>query len=111
MRLFNLFLRRAGVRPTPVRIPSSVSRFTVECPRDQLVQVRKQIYLGFEGAGLQVATLRVDHAQEQDMARACVTVHCPPELRPVLMSQARQLSQYPGVRHVQWGDRRHSVLN
>lgn len=111
MRLFNLFLRRAGVQSAPVRIPSSVSRFTVECNRDQLVQVRKQIYLGFKGAGLHVTALRVDHAQQQDMARACVTVHCPPELRSVLMSQARQLSQYPGVRHMQWGDRPHRALN
>jgi hypothetical protein len=27
------------------------------------------------------------------------------------MSQARQLSAYPGVHKVQWGDRRHIALN
>ena len=111
MRLFNLFLRRAGVQSAPVRIPSSVSRLTVVCPRHILADVRKQIYLDFEAAGLQVANLLVDHAKKQDMARACVTVNCPPELRSVLMSQARQLSSYPGVHQVQWGDRRHIALN
>ena len=111
MRLFNLFLRRAGVQSMPVRVPSATSRLTVVCPRDQLAQVRKQIYLDFEGAGLQVDTLMVDHAQQQDLARACVTVRCPPELRSVLMSQARALSRHPGVRQVQWGDRRHIHLN
>ncbi|MGB6106189.1 MAG: hypothetical protein WBF88_20310 [Pusillimonas sp.] len=111
MRLFNLFLRRAGVQSVPVRTPSSTSRLTVVCPRHQLADVRKQIYLGFEGAGLRVATLMVDHVQQHDMARACVTVHCPPELRPVLMSEARRLSEFPGVRQVQWGDRRHIALN
>ncbi|WP_041683202.1 hypothetical protein [Pusillimonas sp. T7-7] len=111
MRLFNLFLRRAGVQSAPVRVPSSTSRLTVVCPRNLLADVRKQIYLGFEGSGLRVATLMVDHALTHDMARACVTIHCPPELRSVLMSQARQLSQFPGVHKVQWGDRRHIALN
>lgn len=111
MRLFNLFLRRAGVQPAPVRVPNPVSRFTVVCPRHLLADLRKQIYLDFEAAGLQIAGLMVDHAQQHDMARACVTVNCPPELRSVLMSQARQLSAYPGVQQVQWGDRRHIALN
>src|SRR5690606_15790300 len=111
MRLFNLFLRRAGMRSVPVRVPSSTSRLTVVCPRHQLADVRKQIYLGFEGSGLRVATLLVDDALQHDMARTCVTVHCPPELRSVLMTQARQLSQFPGVAQVQWGDQRHIALN
>ncbi|HWK70883.1 MAG TPA: hypothetical protein VNS29_08595 [Burkholderiaceae bacterium] len=109
MRLFNLFLRRAGVRSAPIRVPSPVSRLTVVCPHDVLADVRKQIYLDFEAAGLRVAAMAVDRAQ--GLARACVTVDCPPELRSVLMSQARQLSSLPGVRQVQWGDRRHIALN
>ncbi|PLC51497.1 hypothetical protein CR159_00150 [Pollutimonas subterranea] len=111
MRLFNLFLRRAGVQTAPVRVPSSVSRLTVVCPRHILADVRKQIYQDFEAAGLSVANLLVDHAPQQGMATACVTVNCPPELRSVLMSQARQISAYPGVQRVQWGDRRHIALN
>lgn len=111
MRLFNLFLRRAGVQSVPVRAINPVSRLTVVCPPDVLAKVRKQIYLDFEAAGLSVAHLRVDRPQRQGMASACVTVNCPPELRPVLMSQARQLSAYPGVHKVQWGDRRHIALN
>ncbi|MGP1614914.1 MAG: hypothetical protein ACTS5Y_07675 [Pollutimonas bauzanensis] len=112
MRLFNLFLRRAGVQSSAaVRAPSSLSRLTVVCPRHLLADVRKQIYLDFEGAGLRVAKVLVDKARQHDMARACVTLNCPPELRPVLMSQARQLSSYPGVQQVQWGDRRHIALN
>ncbi|NYT63205.1 hypothetical protein H0A66_12865 [Alcaligenaceae bacterium] len=110
MRLFNLFLRRAGVQSVPVRTPSTLSRLTVVCPRHMLADVRKQIYLDLGVAGLQVANLLVDKG-EHNMARACVTVNCPPELRSVLMAQARQLSARPGVQQVQWGDRRHIALN
>lgn len=111
MRLFNLFMRRAGIQPGSVRAPRSTSRLTVVCPRDRLAAVRKQVYLNFEGAGLRVAHLLVDQATQHGMARACVTIDCPPELRPVLMSQARELSAFPGVHKVQWGDRRHIALN
>ena len=111
MRLFNLFLRRAGVQAAPVRKPRSISRLTVVCPRDILADVRKQIYLDFEAAGLSVAALMVDQASQHDLARACISVNCPPELRSVLMTQARRLSAYPGVHQVQWGDRRHIALN
>src|SRR3546814_429532 len=111
MRLFNLFLRRAGVQVAPIRVPSRVSRLTVVCPHNVLADVRKQIYLGFEAAGLRVSAVSVDGARRQGLARACVTVNCPPELRSVLMSQARELSSFPGVHQVQWGDRRHIALN
>ena len=111
MRLFNLFLRRAGVQRMPVRAGNPLSRLTVVCPRNVLADVRKQIYLDFEAAGLRVATLQVSSSQDPDMATACVTVNCPPELRPVLMEQARQLRVRPGVHRVQWGDQRHIVLN
>src|SRR3546814_3833629 len=96
MRLFNLFLRRAGVQAAPIRVPSRVSRLTVVCPHNVLADVRKQIYLGFEAAGLRVSAVSVDGARQQGLARACVTVNCPPELRSVLMSQARELSSFPG---------------
>src|SRR3546814_5465281 len=111
MRLFNLFLRRAGVQAAPIRVPSRVSRLTVVCPHNVLANVRKQIYLGFEAAGLRVSAVSVDGARQQGLARACVTVNCPPELRSVLMSQARELSSFPGVHQVQWGDRRPIALN
>ena len=111
MRFFDLFLRRAGVRPAPVRAPSGLSRLTVVCPRHLLPELRKQIYLDFEAAGLRVSGLIVDNAQQHDMARACVTVACPPEMRAVLMSQARLLRDRPGVQQVQWGDRRQHALN
>lgn len=111
MRLFNLFLRRAGVQAAPVRVAKRISRLTVVCPSHLLADVRKQIHLDFEAAGLSIANLMVDPAQQHNMATACVTVNCPPELRSVLMSQARRLSSYPGVQRVQWGDRRHVALN
>lgn len=111
MRFFDLFLRRAGVRQAPVRTPNPVSRLTVVCPRHLLPNVRKQIYFGFEAAGLQVSGLSVDNAQRHDMARACVTVACPPDMRAVLMSQARHLRDMPGVHQVHWGHRSQHALN
>jgi hypothetical protein len=111
MRLFNLFLRRAGVQPAPLRTPSNVSRLTVTCARHQLPVLRRQIYADFEAAGLKIQALTVDHAPGHDMSSACVTVHCPPALRPALMSQARRLREAVGVHQVHWGDRRHIALN
>jgi hypothetical protein len=112
MRLFDLFLRRAGVQQRgPVRERNPVSRLTVVCPRKDMAGVRKQIYLDFNAAGIKVSTLQVDRARDPDMATACITVSCPPELRAVLMHQARQIRAYPGVRMVQWGDHRHIALN
>lgn len=112
VRLFDLFLRRAGVAPgtLPVR-RTPLSRLTVVCPHKDLADVRKQICVDFKAAGLKVATVQVTHTPDRKMASACVTISCPPELRPALMNQARQLSVYPGVHRVQWGDHRHIVLN
>ncbi|MFT0547305.1 hypothetical protein ACMHYO_13340 [Allopusillimonas ginsengisoli] len=106
MRLFNLYLRRAGLQSAPVLAPSAVSRFTVVCPRHALPTIRRQIYHDFKAAGLRVSGLQIDHAHQHDMARACVTVACPPEMRAVLMSRARELSAFPGVQQVHWGDKR-----
>ncbi|HUH87175.1 MAG TPA: hypothetical protein VL003_03895 [Pusillimonas sp.] len=111
MRLFNLFLRRAGVRQASVPVRKPVSRLTVVCPRAELAQVRKQIYLDFGAAGLKVAGMQVDHGSQSDMATACITVNCPPELRNVLMDRARHLRSNPSVRGLQWGDHRHIALN
>ena len=44
MRLFHLFLRRAGVRPAVPRSARNTSRLTVVCPREHLVDVRRRIY-------------------------------------------------------------------
>lgn len=111
MRLFNLFLRRAGVRQPVVPTRKPVSRLTVMCPRADLAQVRKQIYLDFGAAGLKVAGMQVDHGSHSDMATACITINCPPELRNVLVDRARQLRSNPSIRGLQWGDHRHIALN
>lgn len=116
MRLFNLFLRRAGVQSVRLAMSSalpdrSVSRLTVECPRAVLPELRRQMCLDFEAAGLELEALRVDSAQEADMARACFTIRYDADNRRVLMSQARQISAFPGVQRVQWGDRTLQTLN
>ena len=111
MRLFNLFLRRAGVRPSAVAVRKPLSRLTIMCPRSDLAAVRKQIYTDFGAAGLTVAGMEVDHGNQSDLATACVTVNCPPELRSVLMDRARSLRANPSVRGLQWGDHRHIALN
>jgi hypothetical protein len=111
MRLFNLFLRRAGVQSVPARANSAVSRLTIECPRNILPGLRKHIYSDFEAAGLQIAALRVDHAGSREMARACVTIRYLPEARRTLMSQARQLGSFPGVQRVHWGKPGQHALN
>lgn len=108
MRIFNLFLRRAGVRAVPVRAPSPVSRLTVECQRADLPDVRRRICADFKAAGLRIATLRVDRAPEPHLVRACVTVDCSREQRATLMHQARRLGAHPGIRGVRWGDHRHA---
>src|SRR3546814_6626120 len=89
MRLFNLFLRRAGVQAAPIRVPSRVSRLTVVCPHNVLADVRKQIYLGFEAAGLRVSAVSVDGARQQGLARACVTVNRSEEHTSELQSLMR----------------------
>lgn len=111
MRLFNLFLRRAGIKQAPLPVRNSLSRFTVMCSRKDMADVRKHIYSGFGAAGLKVAGMRVERGRDPDLAAACVTVNCPPELRQVLVNQTRQLRDYPSVRNVQWGDHRHIALN
>jgi len=105
MRLFDLFLRRAGVErsETGSRRPGT-SRLTLVCPRESLDSLRKQICLDFSEAGLNVSQFQVDAGGAQaDLASACITVDCPPGLRGELMSQARRLSANPVVRHVHFG--------
>jgi len=112
MRLFNLFLRRAGVQAMPGRVRKPVvSRLTVVCNRADMARVRRELYRGFESAGLGVGSLQVDKAADPALVTACVTVTCPAELRPALMAQARKLKSVSGVRDVRWGDHRHIVLN
>lgn len=106
MRFFDLFLRRAGVdRSAAQNRRAGTSRLTVVCPRDALGDVRKQICLDFSAAGLSVSHFQVDSTQHAELASACVTVNCPPELRGELMSQARRLSANPVVRQVRFGTR------
>src|SRR5690625_4877637 len=101
MRLFDLFLRRAGVEHATIPVRKPVSRLTVVCPRGDLAKVRRQIYTDFRAAGLKVAGMQVDHGNGSGLATACVTVKCPPELRGVLMDRARQLRSNPSVRGLQ----------
>ena len=104
MRLFELFLRRAGVsHASAQRQRRAVSRLTVECPQDAMGSLRKRIYADFQAAGLDVSHMEVDRAGA-GMAAACVTVNCPPDKRRVLMSQARRLNENPEVSRVRWGD-------
>ena len=104
MRLFDLFMRRAGVdRASSLNRRQGTSRLTVVCPRDALGEVRKQICLDFGAAGLDVAQFQIDSNRDADYASACITVNCPPGLRPELMSQARRLQANPSVRRVHFG--------
>ncbi len=105
MRLFELFLRRAGVSHAAQRQRRAVSRLTIECPQEAVGAVRKQIYLDFQAAGLDVSHMEVDRAAGGHAA-ACVTISCPPDKRRTLMSQARLLNDHPEVIRVRWGDAR-----
>ncbi|MCX5589729.1 hypothetical protein [Alcaligenes endophyticus] len=113
MRLFDLFLRRAGVSAAKARLvaPLSVSRLTVICPRHELPHVRRQIYSGLNGSGIRVANLEIDHSDSHHTAQACVTITCPPELRSELMQRARLISDVPGVLQVKWAERQRIALN
>ena len=111
MRLFHLFLRRAGVQPGAARQARHTSRLTVVCPREHLVDVRRRIYRDLHADGIQIAQLSVDYGQPAGMVRASVTVDCPPMLRPELMSRARRLQAHPGIHEIHWGTARQHVLN
>lgn len=110
MRVFDLFLRRAGVdrAAVPDRRGAS-SRLTVVCPRDALGAVRKQIVSDFKAAGLTVSQMQVDQGRDRQLASACITVKCPAEMRTILMSQARQLQAHPSIKHVHFGDLRRAA--
>lgn len=111
MRLFHLFLRRAGVQPSAVRSPRSTSRLTVVCPREHLASVRRSIYRDLHSDGIQIAQLSIDYGEPAGMVRASVTVDCPPTLRPELMSRARRLQAHPGIHEIQWVAARRHALN
>jgi hypothetical protein len=107
MRIFDLFLRRAGVdRPGTLAGRRASSRLTVVCSREALGAVRKQICLDFKAAGLNVAQMQVDQGHDKTMASTCITVNCPADMRKVLMTQAKQLSDNPAIRSVRFGDQR-----
>jgi hypothetical protein len=110
MRIFDLFLRRAGVdRAALPGNRRASSRLTVVCPREALGSVRKQICADFKAAGLDVSQMQVEQGEDIGMVSACITVNCPPDKRSVLMSQARQLNSNPHIRDVQFGDQRRVV--
>ncbi|OZI32483.1 hypothetical protein CAL29_25580 [Bordetella genomosp. 10] len=110
MRIFDLFLRRAGVdRPATLAGRRASSRLTVVCAREALGAVRKQICLDFKAAGLNVAQMQVDQGHDQALASACITVNCPADMRGVLMSQARQLRDNPAICSVRFGDQRRAA--
>ncbi|HEY0295715.1 MAG TPA: hypothetical protein VGC69_10325 [Bordetella sp.] len=99
--MFGLFLRRATRTGFAAR--QGASRLTVECPREALQALRRQICLEFASAGLNVSRLQVGSGSQPGLASACVTVVCPPERRAELMSQAQRLSGHPAVRLVRLG--------
>lgn len=104
MRLFDLFMRRAGVdRASLANGRHGTSRLTIVCPRDALGSLRKQVCSDFGAAGISVAQFQIDSNPDADYASACVTVNCPPELRTELMSQARRLQANPAVRRIHFG--------
>lgn len=106
MRLFELFLRRAGVdRSTSAGCKRAVSRLTLECPRVMLGSVRRQICLDFQAAGLDVSQFQVGAGSDADMASACITVKCAADSRGTLMAQARRLNDNPAVHRVRFGRR------
>ncbi len=110
MRIFDLFLRRAGVdRPATLAGRRASSRLTVVCAREALGAVRKQICLDFKAAGLSVAQMQVDQGHGEALASACITVNCPPDMRDVLMTQARQLRENPAICSVRFGDQRRAA--
>ena len=111
MRLFHLFLRRAGLQPTAMRTVRNTSRLTVVCPREHLPAVRRKIYRDLHAGGIQISHVSVDYGQPAGMVRASVTLDCPPPLRSELMSRAHRLQSYPGVSAVHWGSLRRHALN
>ncbi len=103
MRIFELFLRRAGVdRAVAMGRRRSTSRLTVEAPRATMGELRRQICLDFQAAGLNVSQVEIDHGPN-DVASARITVNCPPAKRSELMAQARRLNDNPDVHRVQFG--------
>lgn len=110
MRIFDLFLRRAGVDRVAAPIGRRASsRLTVVCPREALGAVRKQICLDFKAAGLSVSQMQIEQGDDAHLASACITVNCPADMRSVLMSQARQLRANPDIRYVHFGDLRRAA--
>ena len=91
MRLFDMFLRRAGLtRADALRRNRAVSRLTIECPENMLSGLRQRIYADFRAAGLNVSQVQIQRGEGGQMASACVTVDCPADKRAELVSQARR---------------------
>lgn len=106
MRMFELFLRRAGVdRAQKLARARAVSRLTVECPREMVGRVRKQMCEDFQAAGLDVSNVQVGAGTDAEMASACITVNCAADSRSALVAQARRLSDNPAVHRVRFGRR------
>lgn len=108
MRMFDLFVRRrhhaVSGASLPARRRAAVSRLSFQCATDVLNDVRRQIYVDFEAAGLSVSQVRVDASRKAAWVSACITVDCPPELRGAFMNQARRLSAHPAIEGVRFGD-------
>ena len=103
MRKFDLFLRRAGLERADTKSTRRPVSLTVECPESMLGGLRKQIYVDFRAVGLDVSQVQV--RRDGDLASACMTVVCPADKRAELMTQARRISDHPGVRSVRFGTR------
>lgn len=98
MRMFDLYLRRAGLAAAANRYRSrSVQRLVLDCDATMLGELRRQICLDLREAGLEVSSLRVVPGMVSGSAQACLDVDCPPERRAAMMCQVRRLRTQPGV--------------
>lgn len=111
MRLFHLFLRRAGVQQPSALARRGSSRLTVVCPREHLADVRRHVYRELHADDIQIAHLSIDYGQPAGMVRASIMIDCPPKHRAELMRRARRLQAHPGIREIHWGAERRYALN
>ncbi|MGO3743454.1 hypothetical protein [Kerstersia sp.] len=101
MRIFDLYLRRAGLAGAATRTQHrSMQRLMLDCDASRLGDLRRQICLDLRDAGLEVSALRVGPGVVDGSVHAYLDVDCPPERRAAMMCQVRRLREHPGVRRL-----------
>lgn len=95
---------RTNLHTTPcVQAPATpVYQFTIVSVGTVLPALRKQLYFELQALDLPVLTVRVTHAESDQLASTIVTLRCPPHLRRLLNAVALRLGESPDVRRVQW---------